>query len=55
MYFVYEQSPCSNCRGKAVQILLDASNAQDWLLEECRHDSQEETRTMVGISDSDVT
>lgn len=55
MYFVYEQSPCSNCRAKAVRILLDTSNAQDWLLEECRHDSQEETRTMVRISsDSDV-
>lgn len=44
MLFVYEESPCSNCRFNAVKCLVDTMKAPDWLLAECRHDSSDEIR-----------
>ena len=45
--FVYEQSPCSICRRKAVTILVKTGNAPGWLLGECRFDSDELIRAAV--------
>ncbi|MBL8823510.1 MAG: hypothetical protein JNJ77_13055 [Planctomycetia bacterium] len=47
MLFVYDQSPCSNCRRNAVELLLSTGTAPDWLLVECQYDSSEEIRLMV--------
>lgn len=47
MLFVYDQSPCSNCRRNAVEILISTGTAPDWLLVECHYDSSEEIRSMV--------
>jgi hypothetical protein len=49
MLFVYEESPCSCCRYKAVKILVGTHSAPDWLVEECRHDSFEETRQIAAV------
>jgi hypothetical protein len=49
MHFVYEHSPCSNCRRRAVQSLIAINAAPAWLLEECRHDSSEQTRALVAV------
>ncbi len=47
MMFVYEESPCSNCRHVAVKTLLRAGRAPAWMVEECRHDVDETTRSLV--------
>lgn len=48
MMLVYEHSPCGICRGNAVKALIDLARAPDWVLEECRFDADEETRSIVG-------
>lgn len=52
MLFVYEHSPCSNCRGDAVKILIAWGSAPDWLLEECWFDADECIRDAVVQSGS---
>ena len=51
MLFVYEESPCSNCRCNAVKSLVDTIQAPDWLLAECQHDSSEEIRAYARRQD----
>ena len=46
--FVYEQSPCMNCRYSAVKFLCDWGNAPSWLLDEGQHDASEEVRELCG-------
>lgn len=48
LLFVYEYTPCSNCRNGAVRCMSRLKTAPDWLIEECRYDSDEETRKRVG-------
>ncbi|NUQ48928.1 MAG: hypothetical protein HUU27_03290, partial [Phycisphaerae bacterium] len=47
MLFCYEHTPCSNCRRKAVGVLLKAGVAPAWLVEECRCDVDDGTRKLV--------
>lgn len=44
---VYKSSPCAICRGRAVELLVEEGVAPDWLLDECRDDSEEECRKLV--------
>lgn len=44
---VYEFSPCSTCRLKAVKVLVDLDIAPDWLLQESSFDVDPETRALV--------
>jgi hypothetical protein len=39
MLFVYEHSPCGNCRSTAVEVLLRTDQAPEWLIRECAFDS----------------
>lgn len=48
MLFVYEYSPCGNCRGKVVDVMADLGIAPDWLAEECRFDAMEDIREKFG-------
>jgi hypothetical protein len=47
MQFVYEQSPCSNCRRKAVNILLAANALPRWMVGEFRFDALQSTRYLA--------
>lgn len=51
MLFVYEESPCSNCRCRAVKGLVDTSMAPAWLLAEGQNDSSEDIREYVRRED----
>ncbi|MBI3760018.1 MAG: hypothetical protein HY269_09765 [Deltaproteobacteria bacterium] len=44
MFFIYEESPCSLCRTHVIEHLLRAGVAPEWLIEEVRHDGQEQIR-----------
>ena len=50
LLLVYEHSPCTNCRGRAVKALRKRKRVPDWLSEECSFDADEEIRN----SGSDV-
>jgi hypothetical protein len=43
----YASTPCESCRFHAARLLLDRRVAPDWLVEECRFDSSEESRELV--------
>lgn len=47
LLLVYEHSPCTNCRSRAVEALCKGKLAPNWLLEECCFDVDEETRSIV--------
>jgi hypothetical protein len=44
----YALTPCENCRFDAARLLHNQHVAPDWLLEECRFDSNEDCRKLVG-------
>jgi hypothetical protein len=44
---VYEFSPCSTCRHKAVKVLVDLDRVPDWLREEARWDADPATRALL--------
>ena len=47
MSFVYERTPCSACRYDAVKLLLAAGAVTPALIDECRYDSDPDTRDLV--------
>jgi len=47
MTFVYEHTPCSPCRARAVELLLEPDIMPRELLAECRFDANEEIRGMA--------
>jgi hypothetical protein len=47
LIFVYEQSPCSNCRHDAVEHLVSLETLPAWIEEEARFDALEETRALL--------
>lgn len=47
---LYTLNPCTNCRGAAVEILLDRGVAPAWLRTECRHDADQEIRERVATA-----
>ncbi|MCG3129450.1 MAG: hypothetical protein FLDDKLPJ_00177 [Phycisphaerae bacterium] len=48
LLFTYQHTPCSNCRHSAVRLLLLANIAPVWVIEECRYDSDQATRNLIG-------
>jgi hypothetical protein len=42
----YASTPCENCRTDAARLLLGQHVAPGWLVDECRHDSNEEGRKL---------
>lgn len=48
---VYEFSPCSTCRHKAVKILVDLDRVPDWLREEARWDADPATRALLPLGE----
>jgi hypothetical protein len=47
MLFVYDYSPCSQCRANAVRILRKIDRLPEWLIEEGRDDCSEGVRKIV--------
>jgi hypothetical protein len=43
---VYALTPCGNCRYSAAKVLCNRNVAPPWLAEECRFDSEEDTRKL---------
>ena len=43
----YEATPCGGCRYDAVKLLVNQYVAPAWLLDECRFDSESDTRDLV--------
>ncbi len=50
LLYVYELSPCSTCRNRAVKALTDTNTAPAWVLNESRFDADPDTRALV-VSD----
>jgi hypothetical protein len=47
MTFAYEHTPCSLCRARAVELLLEQGVMPEELLAECRFDANGEIRAMA--------
>lgn len=43
----YASTPCENCRFRAARLLLNQQVAPDWLMDECRYDSNKDCRELV--------
>jgi len=54
MIWAYQSTPCSNCRRRAVEVLMAASVLPDWMQRECEHDSSESIRELVARPRSSV-
>jgi hypothetical protein len=48
MLFVYERSPCGNCRNRAVKAMQETGTLPPWVAAECRHDAMDELRERFG-------
>lgn len=53
MLFVYENSPCSYCRGDVVKALIGTATIPRWVRDECRYDASEEIRGIAEGSAAD--
>lgn len=47
LLLLYENGPCSLCRGGVVEELIALGCFPDWMREECRYDSDTDTRKLV--------
>jgi hypothetical protein len=47
LLYVYELSPCSTCRRRAVEALIDTNIAPAWVLAESAFDADPDTRALV--------
>lgn len=50
LLYVYELSPCSICRSRAVKALIDTNTAPEWVLTECTHDADPDTQALVSTN-----
>jgi hypothetical protein len=48
---LYDRNPCAECRGRIVCHLHKLHALPDWIIEECRHDSDENTRAFIAALD----
>ena len=46
-WFVYEHSPCSCCRFRALKLLASTGTLPPWIADEARLDANEEIRSLV--------
>ena len=46
LYCIYERTPCSHCRHRAVTLLCGLGSLPDWMANECRHDAHPGTRAL---------
>ncbi len=47
LLLLYEHTPCTNCRGDAVKLMLELGLLPAWARRECRHDADELIRATV--------
>ncbi len=47
LIYVYEYTPCTNCRLRALELLTTLERLPDWIAEESKLDASEETRTFM--------
>ncbi len=53
LLFLYENTPCSLCRGAAVRMLAKHDTLPEWMPQECLHDADSDTRQVAAnYSDS---
>jgi hypothetical protein len=50
MHFIYERTPCSQCRFDCVKVLRDLGALPPNVAEECKYDSNDETRALVSTA-----
>lgn len=50
LLYVYEFSPCSTCRNRAVKALVKTNSAPAWVRAEAAFDADPETRALVGAA-----
>lgn len=43
---IYANTPCQQCRVRAVRLLRDRTTLPDWMPDECRYDAEEECRKL---------
>jgi hypothetical protein len=53
--YVYEESPCQNCRAAAVRLMLAWEMCPAWVLQEGCHDASEEVRGLCSRTGADTT
>ncbi len=46
MIFAYDNTPCSDCRRYAIEILLKTQQAPEWIIQECRDDAAKSIRDL---------
>lgn len=44
---IYENGCCAMCRSSVVDLLIELRAVPDWMIEECRHDSEGDTRESI--------
>jgi hypothetical protein len=49
MLQIYERVRCSICRLGAVEVLIRCESVPQWMLAECRHDSNSDIRALVRV------
>ena len=49
LVLIYERTPCSMCRGSAVEKLVEAGQAPSWIAEECRFDADPDTIQLFSV------
>lgn len=54
LLYVYELSPCSTCRRRAVKALVDTNTAPTWVLAESAFDADYETRAIVSRAERGI-
>jgi len=47
LHCIYEHTPCSHCRYRAVALLQDRGQLSDAMVDECRHDAHAGTRALA--------
>jgi hypothetical protein len=53
LWFAYEHTPCTNCRLRAMELLVSMAALTPWIVEEARLDASSEIRALVRDHDVD--
>jgi hypothetical protein len=47
LFTLYERGPCSLCRTRVVERLIEIDRVPNWLAMECQHDAEEDIRELI--------
>jgi len=54
LYCIYERTPCSHCRSRAVRLLCGFGSLPGWMVDECRHDVHPGTRALSAAAETAI-